>query len=117
MDLAEVTHRYYRAVDAGDVQGVLDWFAEDAVYHRPGYEPMRGREQLAAFYGGERVIASGSHRVDQLVVGDSSAAVRGVFTGTLRDGSAVTIGFADLITYDETGRAVERHSYFDVPAV
>ena len=117
MDLAEVTQRYYRAVDSGDVPAVVDWFAADGVYHRPGYEPMRGREELAAFYGGERVIASGSHRVDQLIVGDCAVAVRGVFTGTLRDGRTVTVGFADLITYDETGHAVERHSYFDTPTV
>lgn len=117
MDLREVTHRYYRAVDAGDVDGVLDWFADDGVYHRPGYPPMRGREALRAFYGGERIIASGSHRVDQVVVDGRGAATRGVFTGTLKDGSRVSIGFADLITYDDAGRAIERHSYFDVPAV
>lgn len=116
-DLTETTRGYYRAVDAGDVEAVLAWFAEDGVYHRPGYAPMRGRAALAAFYGGERVIASGAHRVDQVVVQGSSAAVRGVFTGTLKDGSAVSIGFADFIDYDQAGRARERHSFFDVPAV
>ena len=28
MDLAERTRHYYANVDAGDVEGVLDWFAE-----------------------------------------------------------------------------------------
>lgn len=117
MDLVEVTHRYYRAVDAGDVQGVLDWFADDCVYHRPGYEPMRGQEALGAFYGGARVIESGSHRIDQLLVDGSSVSVRGVFTGQLKDGSQVQIGFADFIDYGPDGRARERRSYFDTPAV
>ncbi|WP_109471594.1 nuclear transport factor 2 family protein [Ornithinimicrobium cavernae] len=117
MDLRAITHRYYRAVDAGDVPGVLDWFADDAVYHRPGYEPMRGREALEVFYAGERVIESGSHRIDQLVVDTTSVAVRGVFSGRLKDGSVVEVGFADLIDYDADGRARERHSYFDRPAV
>ena len=117
MDLIEATHRYYTAVDAGDVAGVLDWFAEDGVYHRPGYAPMRGRAALEAFYGGERVIASGSHRLDQVVADGSSVVVRGVFTGQLKDGSAVSVGFADFVDYDEAGRASERHSYFDRPAV
>ncbi|WP_256838242.1 nuclear transport factor 2 family protein [Ornithinimicrobium faecis] len=117
MDLTEITNHYYRAVDSGDVDGVLDWFAEDGVYHRPGYEPMQGSAALRAFYGGERVIASGSHRIDQLIVEGSSAAVRGVFTGTLRDGTSVTVGFSDFIDYDSAGRACERHSYFDTPTV
>lgn len=117
MDLAERTLGYYRAVDAGDIAAVVAWFAEDGVYHRPGYAPMRGRAALQEFYGGERVIASGAHRVDQVIVEGSSAAARGVFSGTLKDGSEVTIGFADFVDYDESGRVRERHSYFDVPAV
>lgn len=117
MDLTEITHRYYRAVDSGDLEGVLEWFAEDGVYHRPGYEPMRGRAALRAFYGGERVIESGSHRIDQVIVEGASVAVRGVFTGTLRDGTSVTVGFADFVDYDRAGHAAERHSFFDTPTV
>lgn len=117
MDLSEVTLRYYRAVDAGDVDGVVNWFADDAVYHRPGYEPIRGRAAIADFYGGTRVIASGSHRIDQLIVQDRSVAVRGFFTGRLKDGSDVTIGFSDFVDYDAAGRAALRRSYFDTPAV
>ncbi|USQ78102.1 nuclear transport factor 2 family protein [Ornithinimicrobium cryptoxanthini] len=117
MDLVEVTHRYYRAVDAGDVQGVLDWFADDCVYHRPGYGPMHGQPAIAAFYGGERVIESGSHQLDQLLVDGASVSVRGVFTGRLKDGSQVQVGFADFIDYDGDGRARQRRSYFDTPTV
>lgn len=117
MDLAARTRDYYALVDAGDVAGVLDWFADDCVYRRPGYEPMRGRHALEAFYGGERVIESGSHTLDQLLVDGASVAVRGRFEGRLRDGSQVTVGFADFIDYDADGRAVERRSYFEAPAV
>lgn len=117
MDLEACTRHYYARVDAGDVEGVLDWFAEDAVYHRPGYPPMEGRASLAGFYGGERVIASGSHTLDDVVVDGRRVAVRGVFAGTLKDGTEVELGFADFITYDDTGRALERRSYFARPAV
>ena len=117
MDLVDATHRYYRAVDASDLEGVLAWFAEDGVYHRPGYEPMRGQAALRAFYGGERVIESGSHQLDQILVDGSSVAVRGVFTGRLKDGSQVQVGFADFIDYDGDGRARQRRSYFDTPTV
>lgn len=117
MDLEARTRHYYERVDAGDVAGVLDWFADDAVYHRPGYPPMRGRTSLAGFYGGERVIASGSHALDDVVVDGARVAVRGVFAGTLKDGSQVELGFSDFITYDAGGRALERRSYFARPAV
>lgn len=117
MDIEARTRHYYASVDAGDVEAVLDWFAPDATYHRPGYEPMVGRRALADFYGGERVIESGSHTLEAVVVDGSSAAVRGRFTGRLKDGSDASVGFADFIDYDADGRARERHSYFEVPAV
>lgn len=116
-DLTARTRYYYERVDAGDVAAVLDWFAEDAVYHRPGYLPMLGREALRRFYGGERVIESGAHHLDELVVQDRRVAVRGRFVGRLRDGSAVEVGFADFLAYDADGRVRERRSFFDVPAV
>ncbi len=109
--------RYYDRVDANDVEGVLDCFADDGVYHRPGYEPMRGRDALAAFYGGERVIAAGRHELDEVVVDGARAAVRGRFVGTLKDGSEARVGFADFMVLDAEGRFVTRHSYFDRPAV
>lgn len=117
LDVVGRTHHYYRTVDAGDVQGVLDWFAQDAVYHRPGYAPMRGRDALEAFYGGERVIEDGVHTLDAIVAEGSTVAVRGRFEGRLKDGSQVVVGFADFITYDADGRAAERRTYFDAPAV
>lgn len=116
-DVEAAVRRYYERVDAGAVEGVLDCFAGDAVYHRPGYEPMVGRAALAAFYGGERVISDGRHELDQLVVDGRRVAVRGRFVGTLKDGSAVRVGFADFFVLDGAGRFATRHSYFDRPAV
>lgn len=117
MSRADAVRRYYERVDAGDVAGVLDCFADDAVYHRPGYAPMVGRESLAAFYGGERVIADGQHILDALLVDGDQVAVRGRFEGTLKDGSPARVGFCDFFVLDEHDRALTRHSYFDVPAV
>lgn len=116
-DLDARTRHYYDRVDAADVDGVLDWFADDAVYHRPGYPPMVGRSALAAFYGGERVIDSGAHTLGDVLVEGDRVAVRGRFEGVLKDGSRVTVGFADFIRYDEEGRAAERRSYFEAAAV
>ena len=117
MDLLAQTRNYYRSVDANDLAGVLDWFAEDAVYHRPGYAPMRGRAELKDFYGGARMIDSGAHTLDEVLIDGDRAAVRGRFDGTLKDGSTVSMGFADFIRYAADGRAAERRSYFEIPAV
>lgn len=117
VDVLDRTRVYYACVDGGDVEGVLDWFADDGVYYRPGYAPMRGRAALSAFYGGERVIESGRHTLHEVLVDGLRVAVRGTFDGTLKDGSTVSVGFADLVRYGADGRAVERHSFFDTPAV
>ncbi|WP_114202795.1 nuclear transport factor 2 family protein [Janibacter anophelis] len=117
MSAEQATRRYYALVDAGDVDGVVGCFAEDAVYHRPGYAPMEGRAALAEFYGGERVIADGRHELDEVVVEGRRVAVHGRFVGTLKDGSAARVGFADFWVLDEADRATERRTYFDAPAV
>lgn len=117
MSAEAAVRRYYELVDAGDIDGVVGCFTQDAVYHRPGYAPMAGREALTAFYGGERVIADGRHTLDVLLVDGSQVAVHGRFIGTLKDGSAATVGFADFWVLDKEGRATTRHSFFDTPAV
>lgn len=113
----EAVRRYYERVDAGDLAGILDCFADDAVYHRPGYPPMAGREAIAAFYDGERVIADGRHVLAALLVDGPAVAVHGRFTGTLKDGSEAVVGFADFWVLDGEYRAITRHSFFDTPAV
>lgn len=117
MSAEAVVRRYYELVDAGDVEGVVGCFADDAVYHRPGYAPMVGAEALRAFYSGERVIADGRHVLDELVVDGERVAVHGRFSGTLRDGSAAQVGFADFWVLGGDRRATTRRSFFDTPAV
>ncbi|WP_307781357.1 nuclear transport factor 2 family protein [Agilicoccus flavus] len=116
-ELAARARGYYTAVDSGDVDAVLACFSEDAVYRRPGYEPIVGSAGLREFYGGVRVISSGAHELDEVVVQGMSAATRGVFTGRLRDGSDTRVGFADFFGFDDAGRIRTRSTFFDAPAV
>jgi ketosteroid isomerase-like protein len=106
---------YYRNVDAEDFDAVLSIFHPDAVYHRPGYEPLSGIARLTSFYKDQRVIASGQHSVDGIVVDGEFGSAWGTFTGLSRNGDLLEMtfcevwGFArDLVTY--------RRSYFFVPA-
>ncbi len=69
----EVVRAYYAAVDRGVIDNVVDIFAPDAEYYRPGYPPMHGREQLRNFYTNERVLIGGQHIIELVVIDDSAA--------------------------------------------
>ena len=45
-DTERAVRSCYRMVDTGDVEGLLDVFAADPVYDRPGYAPILAREAL-----------------------------------------------------------------------
>jgi steroid delta-isomerase len=114
--LEQVVRRYYALVDAGDYAAAVQLFAPDAVYCRPGYEPMRGRHQLRSFYEHIRVIESGKHELTTIVAADGVVAVAGTFRGRLRNGRLVRQGFADFFTF-EGGSIAARETYFDAAAV
>ncbi|ESQ01307.1 nuclear transport factor 2 family protein [Streptomyces sp. ZG43] len=115
--ITDRVRRYYTLVDDGDVHGVVGLFADNAVYERPGYDPIVGRGGLDAFYRGQRVIDSGSHTVVKLVVGTGEAAVEGEFRGTLKDGSEVDLRFADFFRFGEDLLFEVRNTYFFAPMV
>ncbi|MFE3741850.1 nuclear transport factor 2 family protein [Streptomyces sp. NPDC059134] len=116
-DLTALARTYYAKVDAGDVDGLLALFAEDAVYRRPGYEPMWGKPYLESFYRGERVIAEGRHEVVTVTTQSPRVAVTGTFSGVLKDDSRVHLGFADLFTAGADGLFTHRETYFYAPLV
>ncbi|MFD7065171.1 nuclear transport factor 2 family protein [Streptomyces sp. NPDC059906] len=116
-ELAHRVHRYYALVDEGDTAGVVGLFARDAVYMRPGYDPIVGRDGLDAFYGTQRVVGSGCHTITRLVVGRRDVAVEGEFRGRLKDGSEVDLRFADFFQMDEDLLFETRNTYFFAPMV
>ncbi|MFF0146704.1 ketosteroid isomerase-like protein [Amycolatopsis sulphurea] len=109
--------RYYGLVDAGDIDGLVALFDEQAVYRRPGYPPLNGHEALRAFYRSRRVIAEGRHTVVQVLVHDRTAAVRGSFRGVLKDGGHCSVRFADFFLLSERHRFLERETYFFQPSI
>lgn len=117
--LEAAVRAYYRAVDADDLEALLALFTPDAVYERPGYEPFEGHEALRAFYAGDRVIASGEHVLESVVAdpATSQVACHGRFEGTLKDGSATAVRFADFYELDDVARFTRRTTFFGVPAV
>lgn len=115
-DLKSAAEHYYTTVDEQSAEDVVALFTADAIYRRPGYQPMVGTDALMAFYGGERVIVGGRHTLTNLVVDGDRVAVEGQFKGVLRDDSQVEIKFSDFFTF-AGGLIHERNTYFDAVAV
>lgn len=108
---------YYRLVDAGDIAGIVELFAPNAQYSRPGYDPFVGRAALEAFYRNQRAIRRGKHTVRSLVEGVDAIAVQGEFTGTLRTGESISLRFADFFEVAPDGNFARRDTYFYQPMV
>ncbi len=109
--------RYYELVDEGDVAGLVALFGVDAVYHRPGYPPLCGREELREFYSGQRVIKEGRHTLDDVFVSADGIAVHGSFEGILHNGDAVETRFADFFHFNSDGTFSRRDTFFFVPLI
>ncbi|RZU53270.1 ketosteroid isomerase-like protein [Krasilnikovia cinnamomea] len=109
--------QYYDYVDRGDLSSLINLFAEEVIYHRPGYAPIVGRPALEEFYRQHRVIESGRHELTEVVEENDRVAVRGHFAGSLKDGRDVQVAFADFFRIDAEGLFVRRDTYFFTPAV
>lgn len=112
----ELIPRLFETVDSRRWEGLKQFFCDEIVYERPGYAPLVGRERVEKFYSEERVIASGRHFLEAVVVNGSEGACWGRFIGQHKNGSPLDERFADCYTFHE-GKIKTRKSYFFRPAV
>lgn len=110
-DAGTLVRRYYSLVDAADVEGLLRLFADTVVYERQGTATISGNDELRRFYSADRIIASGAHTLDEVLVGTLWVAVRGRFRGTLKNGDAVDLEFTDWFQVED-GVICRRQSLF-----
>lgn len=111
-----LVHDLFRVVDGRKWDDLAQVFAEDAVYERPGYEPLLGLERIRYFYEHERIIADGRHLVDHVTGAPGAAACWGRFRGVSRTGEPLDEGFADTYVVRD-GRIAHRRTYFWRPAI
>jgi ketosteroid isomerase-like protein len=114
---AQLIKDFYTEVDAGDVAAMGELFTPGARYHRPGYAPLDGRDEIERFYREERTIRDGHHTLESVVATDGDVAVRGSFAGHLRDGRRAEHRFAEFFTVSPDGRLSRRDTFFFVPLV
>jgi len=118
MILETIIQRYFETVDANGIEDILLLFDENAIYDRPGYPLICGRDELRVFYSNTRKIAAGEHTISDVIVQGRKAACRGRFKGLLRDGSSIDVYFADVYSFDPLRDVIiERTTFFYVPLV
>lgn len=111
--------RYLAAHSAGDVEGVVALFAQDAVVADPVHEPEHvGRDAVRAFFAGTHdmvdsieLSATGPMRaVDRWV----AVPMRAVST---IGGSKVAVDIIDVFTFDHDGLIADMRAYWDPMAI
>ena len=86
-------------------------FCDQATYERPGYPPFVGFERVLHFYQTERIIASGNHELEHILIEGDYGACWGRFRGKSKDGNELDEQFVDVYTFSK-GRVQHRKSYF-----
>ncbi|WP_240649720.1 nuclear transport factor 2 family protein [Streptomyces sp. Z26] len=114
MSPEDAVHALYRRIDEGDLAGFGELFGEDAVYHRPGSEPLNGRGAIERFYREARTIRSGTHTLERVLLSDGAVAVDGSFDGVLTDGRTQSHRFAEIFEFGPDGLISRRDSFLFV---
>ena len=104
-------YTYYRDVDRGDVDRIIDLFAPEATYRRGQSFLLEGRDAIAAFYTDVRKLV-GTHTLHEVRGEGDEVWVRGTFTGT-HDGQPVEIQWSDRWVFDDRGLVRLRESELD----
>ena len=106
----------FQAIDAKDWEALPAFFRDHAVYNRPGYPSLIGIHEIDRFYRRERIIQSGTHRIESFVQTGAHCCAIGHFEGFLKSGQGVQIDFCD--SYTLFNRQITfRKTYFYTPAV
>src|SRR5947209_19545766 len=80
-DLRELIARMFRAIDDARWDALPEFFDANVTYERPGYPLLVGLDQVRRFYERDRVIAAGTHVLEQVVIDVDHGACWGEFAG------------------------------------
>jgi ketosteroid isomerase-like protein len=105
-----------QAIDDKDWDKLSAIFHEDIIYERPGYQPLVGIGQVLQFYEKERLISSGQHKIEHIMVDSSYGICWGRFVGILKNGVKADERFVDVYRFCQDS-IIERRSYFFRPAI
>jgi ketosteroid isomerase-like protein len=109
LDLCELVREYYRRLDSGDVDWVVDLFTDDAVYSRAGVV-YSGKTEIDRFFREARKIV-GTHTPNWMTSDEQVVIVEGRYEGRGVTGDEKIVDFCDVWRFDENGKAVRRNAY------
>ena len=101
----------YKAIDDSRWDDLDRYFHDQIVYERPGYPPFKGLKRVLRFYREERIIASGRHETEGIVIDGLQAASWGRFIGRHKNGSELEELYADVYRLED-GQIRTRRSHF-----
>jgi len=108
MQALDVVKEYYARIDAGEVDWVVDLFADACRYDRAG-ATYRGKPAVRRFYDHERKVKL-THYDLRFWHAGHDVFVEGAFAGHGSDNSPRRGEFADHWTFNEAGRVVCRRT-------
>jgi ketosteroid isomerase-like protein len=112
----EIVTLLFDVIDHADWDSLEKLFHKEIIYERPGFPSLVGIDRVLQFYRRERIIATGKHHLERIVVDGQNGACWGRFIGVLKNGKNVDESFADVYTC-EGGTVKFRRSYFFRPAI
>ena len=96
----ELANNYFEAIDNEAYDGLQAVFSNDVVYKFPGQEPIRGVENVLAFFKEKRPTEELVHEVTRWVHDESVTVIEGVATGA-GSGNSIEAYFCDVVAFDE----------------
>lgn len=101
----------FACIDNEDWDALSNFFCDDCIYERPGYNPIEGIDELETFYRHERIIKSGKHTVEQSANEDNVVFCEGFFRGVSKDGAQLSERFVDRYILSDA-KIEHRQTYF-----
>lgn len=113
----EIARKGYAAFESGDVQAVMDLFADDIVWHIFGKSPLagdyRGKPAVMELFGRYLgMLDSQQTEVHDIVANDQHTVVMGTVT-LKRKGTTLESKVTDVIHPDSEGRVKEFWRFSD----
>lgn len=110
-DMRAIVARYVACVGAGDTEGIVALYAENATVEDPyGTPAHHGHDGIRSFYGALAGTEMSTELLTARVAGDSAAFQLRVLTKA--DGKTITISPIDVMTFNGDGKISTMRAYW-----
>jgi ketosteroid isomerase-like protein len=113
---ANLIRQLFVIVDSQEWDRLDEVFKQDVEYHRPGYDCIKGIDDLRLFYEKTRMISTGQHEICYILADTMRGSCWGHFRGKRKSGESIAEEFAEW--YEFSGVSISsRRTFFYRPAV